>query len=197
MKIFGIGFHKTGTSSLAEALSRLGFSVTGPNGKEDPNISQNALDLIKDLVPRYDAFQDNPWPVMYREVDRLYPGSKFILTVRPPEDWIRSVMRHFSGSTTPMREWIYGFGDPEGHESAYLDTYNRHNREVLEYFTNRPEDLLVMRITEGEGWEVLCPFLRLPTRATADFPHQNSARARGSHARRLAGRLMSRRQLRG
>jgi hypothetical protein len=30
-KVFGIGFHKTATTSLAKALSYLGYRVTGPN----------------------------------------------------------------------------------------------------------------------------------------------------------------------
>ena len=29
-KVFGIGFHKTATTSLAKALSYLGYRVTGP-----------------------------------------------------------------------------------------------------------------------------------------------------------------------
>ena len=49
MKIFGIGFHKTGTTSLAQALKMLGFSVTGPNGINDPNIADNARYLIQRL----------------------------------------------------------------------------------------------------------------------------------------------------
>jgi hypothetical protein len=34
----------------------------------------------------------------------------------------------------------------------------RHDREVMEYFKNREEDLLVLDIAAGEGWEKLCPF---------------------------------------
>ena len=30
---------------------------------------------------------------------------------------------------------------------------------IKEYFRNRPNDLLVMNICNGEGWKVLCPFL--------------------------------------
>ena len=34
-----------------------------------------------------------------------------------------------------------------------------HNKEVREYFKDRPNDLLVMNICAGDGWEKLCPFL--------------------------------------
>ena len=83
-KVFGIGFHKTGTTSLALALRQLGYSVTGPNGVNDPNISQNARALVRDLVDQFDAFQDNPWPILFRELDEWYPNSKFVLTLREP-----------------------------------------------------------------------------------------------------------------
>lgn len=176
-KVFGIGFHKTATSSLAEALRELGYSVTGPNGVNNPNIAKEAFDIAKSLVSKFDAFQDNPWPILYRELDQSYPNSKFILTIRSSEDWIKSVVRHFGGEVTPMREWIYGVGNPISNEHIYLSTYNRHNREVLAYFQNRSNDLLVLAITEGDGWEKLCPFLgeKIPN---TPFPCKNQAGAR-------------------
>lgn len=30
---------------------------------------------------------------------------------------------------------------------------------MIAYFRDRKNDLLTMRISEGEGWEMLCPFL--------------------------------------
>src|SRR5688500_18482102 len=113
-KIFGIGFHKTGTKSLAEALRILGYTVTGPNGVNDPNIRHTARDMAFRLAERFDAFQDNPWPLLYRELDERYPKSKFVLTVRPTDAWITSIVRFFGTESTPMREWIYGVGSPQG-----------------------------------------------------------------------------------
>jgi len=173
-KVFGIGFHKTGTKSLAVALSILGYRVTGPNGVNDPNISRNVRLVVCSLVQQYDAFQDNPWPILFEELDRAYPGSKFILTLRPTAEWIKSVVRNFGTATTPMREWIYGVGFPEGNEDIYISRYKQHNKEVIEYFHDRSDDFLIFRITEGEGWEKLCPFLNkdVPHR---EFPHANKA----------------------
>lgn len=177
-KIFGIGFHKTGTTSLAAALTLLGYRVTGPNGVRDPHIARNALPMALGLVPQFDAFQDNPWPILYRDLDQQFPGSKFILTVRDPEDWIKSLIGHFGSRSTPMREWIYGAGSPRGHEATYLARYENHNRDVRHHFAKRSGDLLVLDITRGDGWERLCPFLDRPTPRLA-FPHRN-ARGNGS-----------------
>ena len=176
-KVFGIGFHKTGTTSLAAALSHLGYKVTGPNEVHNPRIADEAYRASQELAVTHDAFQDNPWPLLYREMDRDHPGSRFILTLRPAEKWIRSVVTHFGMIDTPMRQWIYGVGHPIGNEEIFLARYERHNREVMEYFANRASDLLVLRITEGEGWEKLCPFLgvSVPERP---FPRENTAEQR-------------------
>lgn len=183
-KIFGIGFHKTGTSSLARALDLLGYNVTGSFGLMDAHIAQNVYEQALHIVPQYDAFQDNPWPVIYKELDTYFSGSKFILTVRPPEEWLASAVRHFRGKTTPMREWIYGVGDPLGHEAVYRARYERHNAEVEDYFKARPHDLLVLRLTEGEGWEKLCPFLEVDV-PTLAFPHSNSHKERNKLVNRF------------
>lgn len=64
-KIFCIGFHKTGTTSLALALSQLGYRVTGANGVWNPNIRNEVYELAFRLVEEFDAFRDNPWPLLY------------------------------------------------------------------------------------------------------------------------------------
>lgn len=171
-KVFCIGFHKTGTSSLEEALTQLGYRVTGPNGVKDPDIADNVMPMALKLVEQYDAFQDNPWPILYKEMDAKFPNSKFILLMRESDAWINSQVRHFGKTETPMRKWIYGVGCPEGNQDIYLKRYEEHNRGVLEYFKNRPDDLLVLDLAGGDGWEELCGFLgeSVPNQ---DFPHAN------------------------
>lgn len=177
MKIFCIGFHKTGTTSLAQALKYLGFSVTGPNGVNDPNIAKNAQELIDNLIPKFDAFQDNPWPLFYKQLCREYPDAKFILTYRDPEKWIASQVRHFGQQETPMRRWIYGVGCPEGNESIYLKRYKKHNRDVVAYFKKKRQPLLILNLERGDGWKQLCSFLDMP-QPTVEFPHANKAEVR-------------------
>ena len=173
-KVFCIGFHKTGTTSLAVALKQLGYRVTGPNATKDPDIATKVHDLADRLSQEYDAFQDNPWPVLYQDMDRRWPGSKFILTERPAEAWIRSQVKDFGLRHTPMRQWIYGAGCPEGNEAVYVARYERHNREVRDYFRERPNDLLLLDLPSGHGWPELCGFLGLNV-PSAPFPHANKA----------------------
>lgn len=192
-RVFGAGFHRTGTSSLRAALERLGYRVCGSVATEEPDIAKRAREIAFGLLDGYDAFVDNPWPILYRQLDEACPGSRFILTTRPSDAWIRSVSRFFGAKTTPMREWIYGAGSPLGNEARYVERFERHNAEVREYFRDRPGDLLVLRIAEGEGWRELCGFLGHEVPAEP-FPHMVPSRApverkrrRGQRLRRLLG----------
>jgi hypothetical protein len=189
-KVFCIGFHKTGTTSLGMALKMLGYSVTGPNGVKDPKIEANVYDIAFKLVEQYDAFKDNPWPMLFREVDAKYPGSKFVLTVRPGHLWLRSQIEHFGTQQTPMRKWIYGAGCPVGYEDLYLHRFERHNREVQAHFAGRRTDLLVLDIAEGDAWQKLCPFLGVEI-PDAAFPHANRSVDRSSKPQPVVRRLRS------
>ena len=93
-KVFCVGFHKTGTKTLAAALRLLGYRVTGPNWTKEVDIATTASSRAMALVDQFDAFQDNPWPLLYRELDTRCPESKFILTTRDADRWITSVSRY-------------------------------------------------------------------------------------------------------
>ena len=49
-KIFCIGFHKTGTTSLGQALEALGYRVCGEMGIREPRIGEIAMDLARDAL---------------------------------------------------------------------------------------------------------------------------------------------------
>lgn len=176
-RVFGIGFHKTGTSSLAAALRLLGHRVTGPDRVWSISSYEEIVDVVDNRLQRYDAFQDNPYPIAYRYIDRNVSQGRYILTVRDEDEWIESVVNHFGGDSTPMREYIYGEGngDPAGNEELYVEKYRSHNKAVKEYFGGR-NDFLIMNIVEGDGWSKLCNFLEVPNPPLLSFPHANSRR---------------------
>ena len=159
---------------MGEALSLLGYKVMGSFGVGDPDISVTALPRALRFAEEFDAFRDNPWPILFRDLDRSFPGSKFILTERSTKSWIESAVRYFGRRSTPMREWIYGVGSPLGNEDVYAARLEQHNVEVKSFFADRPDDLLVLQLTQGEGWEKLCEFLGRQAPAM-DFPHSNRA----------------------
>ena len=133
-------------------------------------------------LERFYALSDLPIPLLYKKLDRAYPGSKFILTIRPEEDWIKSVERLWDHRYNPHRYlWdIYPFshhihtvlyGSQEFNAERFLERYRRHNAEVQEYFEDRTHDLLVMQ--EG-SWGPLCAFLGRSLPSTP-YPHSNSS----------------------
>ncbi|WP_260583193.1 sulfotransferase family protein [Sphingopyxis sp. PET50] len=190
-KVFGIGFHKTGTTSLASALSVLGYRVTGPNDVSEPDIGETYLARTRALSEQFDAFQDNPWPLVYREMDAQWPDAKFILTLRDPASWIASQTGHFAHVSTPMREHIYGIGRgaPIGNEDHYVAVMEAHNAAVRDYFSDRPGKLLEMNLLAGDEWEKLCAFLDHPVPAVP-FPHSNPAGGRRPLARAVTSGKM-------
>lgn len=176
-KVFGIGLSRTGTTSLTRALA-----VVGYRGRHYPNPTPLLAGDFS-VADRFDALTDLPVAVFFREFDRLYPGSRFILTVREAESWARSVREHFGamgptmegGAEGEIRRRAYGRSTFDAEE--FLRARESHHRAVREHFAGRPGDLLEMDITAGQGWEVLCPFLGVPI-PTEPFPALN---ARGTH----------------
>ena len=189
-KVLGIGFHKTGTSTFKSAVSLLGYSFA-PRFEVSGQIEDTVLvSRALEIAATVDAVQDNPWPLLFRELDDAFPGSKFVLTIRDTDEWWVSLVHHFGGRSTEMRNWIYGEGDPTGHEALYKERYEAHNAAVIEYFGDRPEDLFVFAITDGEGWTELCQFLGEAVPDTP-FPHRRPHR-NDRFGSKLAQRLLGR-----
>ena len=199
-KIFGIGFQKTGTSSLNRALALLGYNAAGgirinhPKGIyiEPPLTKEKILPVALARAREADAFSDNPWPLLIREMDVEFPGSKFVLTYRDPDRWLHSIVRHFGDTSSDVMQWIYGVPFPKGNEARCLHVYAAHNDAVRAYFAGRPSDLLEIDFETGDGWLELCAFLDRPVPA-ARFPHDNTGdereRKRSGIWRRMKARV--------
>lgn len=86
-KIIGVGFQKTGTSSLREALKILGFRVKDTTSRALIPILKGDYQKLLSLLEGYDAAEDTPWYMIYKELDELIPNSKFILTLRDEQSW--------------------------------------------------------------------------------------------------------------
>jgi|GEM_PF-4641571 hypothetical protein len=50
--------------------------------------------------------------------------------------------------------------------------YENHNREVIEYFRHRPENLLVLNVAEKGSYKEFCDFLGVTSNRT-EFPWNN------------------------
>jgi Sulfotransferase domain len=184
-KVFGVGFQKTGTSSLDAAFRILGYRtdrgvfINTPGKKSSvfiapPLTDAKVLERVLPVAREKEAFSDNPWPLLYREFDSLFPDSKFVLTVREPGAWLASLLRHFGNAQSDMLEWIYGCRSVRGNEARCLELYEAHNAAVRSHFASRPGALLEFDIEKQPYWNELCDFLGKPIPAQP-FPRANTA----------------------
>lgn len=180
-KVFGLGLHKTGTSTLAECLRILGYSVCPEDMAHRPGKQavKGEYAGCLSLAAGYDAFLDSPWnyPDMYLLCAVAYPGAKFILTVRDRHKWFDSLMRwvaseHSESGATALQETLGCEATTENRahaQIAYLDHIDR----VIAYFDAIPGDhdrLLVVDWTTGHEWIKVCEFLGEPV-PDVRFPH--------------------------
>ncbi len=182
-KIFGIGLSKTGTTSLGMALQNLGVrTIHNPIDQQTYNELTSAnYDLS--ILKEYQAIVDIPVAPFYAQLDKIFPSSKFILTVRDKNSWIKSIKTHFEAShhwleaNPSLRDFVLFlracvFGSLDFNEERFLYVYDFHVKNVKDYFKGREKDLLILDIIRGEGWEKLCPFLGLEI-PVDPFPHLN------------------------
>jgi Sulfotransferase domain len=186
-KVFCIGHNKTGTTSLEAVLREFGYKMGDQSVAELLLDHWAARDFkrIIDYCHTAEAFQDIPFSLdfTYQAVDQAFPNSKFILTIRKNADeWYQSLVRFHAklmGVTAPpdantvknyfyceagwlwrAQQYIFGIDETTIYdETIYKAQYNNHNRQVVEYFRFRPNDLLVLNLKSPDAMENLCQFL--------------------------------------
>ena len=196
-RIFNFGLPKTATTSLNKALVELGF-----------NAIHNPKHFRKQAMEGCYHFDPDEWQALtnfgehfYPQLDRAYPKSKFILTVRDEQAWLKSWETQIGDSTgdevgarwewsrrirtafrtlqrmagyddriTHMHSRIDIFGTYKFHAERCVYVYRLHKKNAVEYFQDRPDDFLIMDITNGDGWEKLCPFLEIQDIPDSPFP---------------------------
>lgn len=195
-KVFQIGFSKCGTSTIAEFFNLNGIpAIHHDFGHLATSIFANAANGKALIAPQYinyvvftdmeRMYDDPPLNVglsLFKELDQQYPGSKFILNTRDKNAWLKSRAAHPVGSNngptllqlntqilqTSREEVIARWG-------AEWDT---HHAAVLEYFKDRPNDLLVFNI-DNDGPEKLVAFFKDDFKLQAKlYPHKNKSSTR-------------------
>jgi hypothetical protein len=175
MKVFGIGLNKTGTRSLHDALELLGLRGLHWGGPPVRHAVEAALAEGRPLLSgleEVDAYTDIlALSTSFALLDEQYPGSRFVLTVRDVDDWLASRRRHVETNVERRARGEYQGTFLTVDYDAWRAEMTAHHARVTEYFNDRPGDLLVMDITAGDGWDLLCPFLGLPI-PDAPFPRR-------------------------
>ncbi|MFW6129957.1 MAG: sulfotransferase [Atribacterota bacterium] len=170
-KIFGIGLSRTGTNSLCYAMKGLGFKT-----KHFPiNMQQ---------IRNNDFNNDITVSGRFKELDKLFPNSKFIMTQRNIDDWAVSCFNFFrrKNRNTKFNNWvlksfksIYNCG-PEKVAKLSLENYKNQyiifEKQVRKYFSGRKNDILFINIiNDNNPYTKLVSFLE--NNDLLNFPHKN------------------------
>ena len=200
-KFFCVGRNKTGTTSLTRAFKRLNYVVGSQRHAEllMNDYFKGDFKRIINFCQTGEVFQDVPFslPKTYIELDKAYPNSKFILTVRDSsEQWYQSVTNFqtkifgegnlptwdelkqvkyvYRGWTYLNRKNIYSLTE-KNHpydKEKLIAHYEKHNNDVINYFKNRPEKLLILNLSEKNAYLKFCEFVGVKPIGNS-FPWEN------------------------
>ncbi|MBN2478040.1 hypothetical protein JXB01_01995, partial [Candidatus Micrarchaeota archaeon] len=170
-KVFVISLHKTGTTSMAHFLERLGYLVTVAEPHLFHEAVEEQFEKIDAFLEKYDAFQDDPWYFVYPYVCKKYPDAKFIFLEREETQWLRSV-QYFYGKdkyNEKVRNIFYGSADSIKNPWLYLNKYREHKKEVFDFFRNN-DNFISVSISKPNDAQRLQTFLGKKVRFR-HFPH--------------------------
>jgi hypothetical protein len=183
-KIFAIGHFKTGTTSYSLAVRMMGLVDIHFPLKYVEHLMETG-DVRWDS--RYWDSMSNVNEIEYPQCDIVYPDSKFVLTTRSVDSWLKSIKKHMSMQWPPrlkrLLDWRSEvlFGCPceinafdEGH---FRHMFLAHEEKVRDYFYGRKQQqLLILRLESNTKMEELAAFLgrRVP------YPKMNAGPRSGA-----------------
>jgi hypothetical protein len=198
MKIFCIGFNKTGTTSLQDLLHSEGLN-SGDQQIFEYNLNSYRFGnystftkMIKNDFWGTNLFQDVPFslPNFYKELYKEFPNAYYILTIRnDSEEWYNSLinwhLKLFKQIHKPYesfyvhRGWVMNlltdcYGTPKHdpyNKEILTEVYNKHNQEVREFFKNK-HNFIELNLNKESDTTRLSKFLNLNF-TNKNFPHSN------------------------
>ncbi|CAH8429255.1 unnamed protein product [Heterobilharzia americana] len=215
--VIGAGQMRTGTTSLKAALQMLYNQpcyhmsdvvnhykeshiqkwlhlFNEMNKSSDKNCILNEA-YWKDIYGECKFAVDYPTCLFYKELMKIYPNAKVILTIRGADSWVSScrattasdlVMKKHPSFTECLIYRLRGIKSlPKLHDKMFSQAFGTNydtmtNDELKQVYLqwnqnvidSVPSDrLLVFNLVQG--WEPLCEFLQIPVPQDINFPHLN------------------------
>jgi hypothetical protein len=187
LTVIGTGFGRTGTDSMREALTMLGFGPCHHMYEVMEHAQQKRLwrGLAKGERPDWDQLFAGykscvDWPSAYywRDLIQAYPKARVILTWRSPESWWESFQNTILPAIADSKDQdslgvalvakqVFG-GRPQDRAHA-IRVYEANVQAVLN--TVPAERLLIHKL--GDGWGPLCAHLGVPV-PDEPYPARNT-----------------------
>ena len=168
-------------------MKAMGFHVA-PQARGErllKNYINNDLESIISFVRMHGVFfQDVPFslPEVYKHIDKAFPKSKFILTIRDSSDvWYNSISKFhsklFGEGSIPTKDqlmnanyiykgalWdfmkIYGGVDDSLYDEERLKAfYDKYNAEVISYFKDKADQFLIVNLYDDDAVSRLKDFI--------------------------------------
>lgn len=149
--IFVIGFNKTATRAFEAYFNENGLPAAHWEQNRLTDKMLDNLDLGRRILDGYDtvyrvfsdmissthkgSFEGNQY---FRELDRDYPNSFFILNNRDTEDWIQSREQHGQGAFLRRELNLLGANDLPRLKQLWRSSKFSHETSVREYFQGNP-----------------------------------------------------------
>ena len=174
-KVVVISPYRTATQSTDVLLQALGYKTLHYGGKVINTFAligypkDFVLEKMAVFTDMFDAFSDNPFPVMYQYFDTTYPGSKFIMITRSPQSWYESIKKlniYLNKEIIdPFERTFFETYLPnvparfdEISVKDYLKCYNSHIEAVSNYFQSK-DNLLSLDISDEKKGIKISQFL--------------------------------------
>ena len=167
-KVFGVGLSFTGVACLDAALQRAGYRTLTGDPACIPFLSPYPATYSFARYSDYDAVLDIPTALYYEQMMEIYPDSRFILTVRDEQAWVRDMhtyldeLRSYYRDSLPFRIkalLMTAYGSLTD-ESVWLQHYRAHNKAVQHKI---PKERLLIMDDAALSWSALCGFLERST----------------------------------
>jgi len=109
-KVLVVGAPRTGTQSMATALSRLGLHPLHSGNELSSRLpwcnylfGNGSFEEAMSTMVGYDSAMDEPFHLIYAEVMRRFPDCKFVLPATDPEKWYASCLRFAESHIPPIK----------------------------------------------------------------------------------------------
>jgi hypothetical protein len=186
LKVFQIGFNRSGTTSLYNLFKNCGYkSVHYEKGKIALTIKNNImkrllntnnakevkiLEGMEDFVFYSDMeFLNTPIRnkkhpfyayTYFKDLYQDYPNSKFIFNYRPFDEWVNSRISFKEFYVKDFKRNT-DLTEEEDIINLWKEHYENHTKNVIEFFKDKPDKLLTFDISKDDPKKIIEFFTEL------------------------------------
>lgn len=127
----------------------MGYRVAGSYAQKITNPSfSNLWDHGEKCLNKYDAFQDMPWCIFYKELYEKFPDGKFIFLIRDSREWYESLVKHKNVGKRLRDKTFFNTDDVHKNSQTVINAYEMHNENVRSFFKGKINQPLFISVKD-------------------------------------------------